>query len=296
MDRIDDLNRSERYFTATILPYFLAFNSFKHIGEFISALDGPIPPSEEDLNSMELITEVDFIRDLRKWAEIQNEINLYEKYESLLKDTGRLAVPDVVIKYGKTIVVIEGKFFQKRRAAYYEEQVSLQQKIIELIQEEFPTFSFFHIFLTADKSLERIHHIDKVIYWQEEVMNLANEIVEQYPDHTELDYFKGRLENAITRYYDEFEKPTQPTDRSGTMRFYELSDLIEFLVKEENDCFVGFTGGYQELMKTTLQQAQERAYWQVNERQIRERTWIPRDKFLALFGISIPLPRVKTTR
>lgn len=293
MYRIDDLNRSERYFTATILPYFLVFDSFKHMHEFILALNGPTLPSEEDLKSVELITEVDFIRDLRKWAEIHEETDRYEKYENLLRDVGRLAVPDVLIKYGKTIIVIEGKFFQKRRPVYYEEQVLLQQKLIDLIKEEYPTFSFFHVFLTADTSLKQIPGIHKVIYWQGEVMKLVNEIVERYPDHTELDYFKRRLENAITRYNEEFEKPTQPTDRSGTMRFYELSDLIDFLVKEENDCFVGYTGGYQELMKTTLQQAQERAYWQVNERQLTERNWIPKELFLAVFGISIPLVKAE---
>ena len=112
MERIDDLNRSERYFTATILPYFLAFNSFEYVGEFILALKGPTPPSESDIDSIEVITEVDFIRDSRKWAEIQDDSEMYEKYNRLLSDTGRLAVPDVFIKYGKTIIVIEGKFFQ----------------------------------------------------------------------------------------------------------------------------------------------------------------------------------------
>ncbi|NIM92100.1 MAG: hypothetical protein GTO18_00075 [Anaerolineales bacterium] len=287
MIRIDDLNRSERYFTATILPYFLAFNSFKHIDEFISALDGPNPLSEDELSSIELITEVDFVRDLRKWAEIQEESDLYEKYETILKDVGRLAVPDIAIKYGHTIIVIEGKFFQKKSASYYEEQVSLQKKLIELIYDEFPGYSIFHIFLTADTSLNQIPGIHKVIYWQEEIMELANEITSQYPDHIELGYFKERLEKAISRFSEEFEKPTQPTDRSGTMRFYELGDLIEFLIKNENkDYFVGFTGGYQELLKLTLQGAQERAHWKVNKRQLSEKNWIPRDQFLSLFGIS----------
>jgi hypothetical protein len=243
--------------------------------DFISALNGPTPPNEEDIKSIELIAEVDFIRDSRKWAEIQDNSEMYEKYDRLLRDTGRLAVPDVLIKYGNTIIVIEGKFFQKQRPIYYEEQVSLQREVINLIRAEYPGFSFYHVFLTADLSLTHLNGTDKVIHWQKEVLGLADKISQQHPNHRELEYFKDRLVNAITRFKQEFEKPATGTDQSGTIRFYEFRALIEHLINDKSDCYVGFTGGTQELMRMTLLEAQERSHWKVNTRQLTEKNWIP---------------------
>lgn len=293
MERIDDLNRSERYFTATILPYFLAFNSFEYLSKFVSVLEGPTAPSEDDFETIELIAEVDFIRDSRKWAEIQADSEMYEQYDGLLRDTGRLAVPDVFIKYGKTIIVIEGKFFQKQRAIYYEEQISLQREVIELIRNEYPDYSFFHVFLTADNTITHIQGTDRVIHWQKEVMSLANKISQQYPNHRELEYFRERLENAISRYEQEFEKPTETTDLSGTIRFYELGALLEYLIQDDQGCFVGFTGGIQALLSLTLLEAQERSHWKVNDRQLTEKNWIPKERFLAVFGIDTSILGIK---
>ncbi len=117
--RFDDLVRSERYFTATLLPAVLFHKDLQGVKEFVDLVEekapglhnifgvqGPKGTPEYDYQDVEVITEFHIARDLiaaglRLGADVASEEGEKERRDA----------PDLVIIAGHGLVVCEGKFF-----------------------------------------------------------------------------------------------------------------------------------------------------------------------------------------
>ena len=128
--RFDDLVRTERYFTATLLPLLLFHNNpsgeLEGVRRFVELVDEKAtteynkdgkqdpkrPPEYNNFKDVEVITEFHIARDL-KFAGLKLEVSVEpsEEGEAKLAAHNVLAAPDVVIVVGQELVVCEGKFF-----------------------------------------------------------------------------------------------------------------------------------------------------------------------------------------
>src|SRR5271166_6708476 len=135
--RFDDLVRSERYFTATLLPLLLFHNNLEGVRHFIDLVEkktiternrdgdrGQKVGTKYDFQEVEVITEFHIARDLG-FAGLPLDVPVWRGGEGASAEPSREAPnigpseedepkkdpPDVVIVAGPELVVFEGKFF-----------------------------------------------------------------------------------------------------------------------------------------------------------------------------------------
>lgn len=126
--RLDDLARSERYFTATLLPALLLGDPAEDVRAFVDWLHhdlGLRAHAADDVAQerplclaaspawVEVVTELNLKRDLRHYGADQLEAAAADPavQDARAQGTDRQSVPDVVIRADDLLVVIEGKFF-----------------------------------------------------------------------------------------------------------------------------------------------------------------------------------------
>lgn len=105
--RLDELCRSERYFTATLFGYLLLFENLRGVLAFINFLcekrvTAIKMPCAERSHEIEVITELNVFRDHSFWHG-----QLPRRKEAALIQS----MPDIVIRYDDVLFVIEAKFF-----------------------------------------------------------------------------------------------------------------------------------------------------------------------------------------
>jgi hypothetical protein len=141
--RFDDLVRSERYFTATLLPAVLFHDSRKGVRRFVELVDarantecdrfgnrGPKGTPDYDFHDVEVITEFHIKRDL-KFADKFGEDANGESGED--DERERQDAPDVVIVAGQELVVCEGKFFSELSRRDLNKQLCSQRRQVQLL-------------------------------------------------------------------------------------------------------------------------------------------------------------------
>ncbi len=124
--RFDSLVRSERYFTATLLPAVLFHNDRKGVQCFVNLVDAKTNTERNesgervtkgapqyDFQDVEVITEFHIARDLQ-FAHLPLAANVEPSEED---EPERRDAPDVVIRAGRELVVCEGKFFSDFNAS-----------------------------------------------------------------------------------------------------------------------------------------------------------------------------------
>jgi len=119
--RFDDLVRTERYFTATLLPLLLFHNKLEGVQRFVKLIDDKATkehdkdgkqdfpkgtPEYKNFEDVEVITEFHIAQDLKFAGQNLFNVEPSEEGEQEHKDA-----PDVVIIAGRELVVCEGKFF-----------------------------------------------------------------------------------------------------------------------------------------------------------------------------------------
>ncbi len=136
--RFDDLVRSERYFTATLLPAVLFHNNLEGVRRFIELVDknartehaksGEIirekdTPDYNDFKDVEVITEFHIARDL-EFANLRLEANIRPTKDN---EREKRDAPDVAIVAHRELVVCEGKFFSDFNTKDLNEQLCSQR-------------------------------------------------------------------------------------------------------------------------------------------------------------------------
>lgn len=254
LNRLDDLARSERYFTATLLPALLlgkpaedvfAFLDWLHSGLGLrahaaadSSVEAPLrldgPPAR-----IEVVTELNLKRDLGHYSVDQLEEAAADPavQHARAQGTDRQSVPDVVIRADDLLVVIEGKFFVSGVTP-----TSLGVQLIE--QREEVALMVAHL----GESVSRVAHLylgpehlgalpcDGTFTWAEVAAWAADRVGQ---DH----YVTQRLNGAVERY----RQPILPKPLTSRPRNYARSVRLDGLVAEclehGDEIVVGFTGG-----------------------------------------------------
>jgi hypothetical protein len=297
--RIHDICRTERYYTATLLPYVLLHETFAGLRAFLGVLKNkdihaisvqtgePIALNGEgSFAHVELISEMGLVRDVRfysPWLEGLEDIKL-ENAERIR--------PDLVIIADGLLIVIEAKFFQGTNSKNkIHEQIRAQREVIKKIVLPFPGYSFdgyCHLFLSAAPApaAETIG-CQGILYW-EEMKQLAEQVLGR--EH----YVTQRLIRATEMY--KLVSKTGARGNRNTGNNYcgkpGLTEMKEKCKQEGNKVMVGYNGGERKLQADTREYLEGRRFkWDWADDPIPPkvpRNWIPGNRFLELIMPKFP--------
>jgi hypothetical protein len=289
---LDDICRTERYYTATLLPVILFHNSFEGLREFINLLiakdteqtlssgeRSKIAADPSGLKRIEIVTEMDIVRDVKYYA------NWIEGLESIALEEGKTLRPDVVLIADDLLIVIEGKFFDSSPSATkyskISKQMSDQRTVIEQILFKYPNYDFkgyCHIFLSQKEGIqaERIG-CHKAITWAD-IAELSERVLggSHYVTH--------RLKRAVDLYNLVIGKDITKKSGKNYRGKMGLADILKECVKIEDELLVGFTGGVTKLkQKSPSDLSAYKFKWDFSAEPIGRklpRNWIPGSTFL----------------
>lgn len=259
MKRLDDINRTERYFTSTLLGGLLLHDNTQGVSKFLgwlvenkeimlnvvggSNVNIPLELSDVSLDHIEIITELNIKRDLKYYNHITS--NVFNDFSD------KQNVPDVVIIYGETLIIIEGKFFVAGQSAKdIDGQLLLQKEEINLmikhLDGEIKYWS--HIYLGPDKNIH-LQNCDLILTWFD---------IEQFSQKLlgTNHYITQRLHIANKRYND-YNQSVPGNNYSGK---YTFPEIVELCKKESNGILVGFHGGLNKLRSTPSSKLRTRIF------------------------------------
>jgi hypothetical protein len=250
--RFDDLVRTERYFTATLLPLLLFHNNLDGVRWFVKLVDekatteynkdgkqDPKGTPNYDFKNVEVITEFHIARDLKF-----RHLKLHKANGAPSEDVEETrSAPDLVITAGQELVVCEGKFFGAFNPTDLNEQLCSQRRQVR------------HLF--CNRSIRAYRHVaivpyvppaikidaDAVLTWAD-IRDLAEKLMG--PDH----YVTARLRNAI----DSLPDPTI-LYFDGLLSFEEMRKKCR-----ESEIMIGFVGGEATLLKLSLVEAEQKQW------------------------------------
>jgi hypothetical protein len=250
--RFDDLVRSERYFTATLLPAVLFHNNLEGVQHFVELVDNEAKsernssgePSEMgapeygNFRDVEVITEFHIARDLT-FAGLRLEANVGPSEEGA---TERRDAPDVVIVAGRELVVCEGKFFSNFNAENLNKQLRSQRcQVHHLLLNRQQIRAYRHVAIVPERFDEPTAiDADVVLTW-DDIRELAEKLMGC--DH----YVTVRLREAAKRYECE-----------GDRDIRNYTDILPFMAMREkcrelgDKVWVGHDGGKADLLKRDL--------------------------------------------
>jgi hypothetical protein len=284
--RIDDICRTERYYTATLLPYILFHESFAGLRAFlrmladkqIHALDAetyaPIALNcHGPLANVELITEVALVRDARfysSWVEGLEDIEL--------KDAEELR-PDLVVIADDLLIVLEAKFFLGSISqTQIRKQLLDQREVIRKVYLRFPGYRFrqyCHLFLSAKlpASAEAVG-CEGLLSWGD-IRTLAERVLGQ--EH----YVTERLTQALEWHErgNGRRRATGPNYQGKD----SLTKVLRMCEQKADAIIVGYNGGLAALSEATLASLKNRPFkWDSAQNLTGKlpRNWITGDDFL----------------
>jgi hypothetical protein len=297
--RMHDTCRTEKYYTATLLPLILFHNEFEGLRRFLEMLDGRgvkaidarsiDSPSEEKKRvrlwygdrvvDPEIITEMDVIRDVKFYG--VRLLPRLKGFEQKPTGTAERSRPDVVIIVDGLFMVIEAKFFQNTSTAKIKQQILEQQDVIR-IALNLPGYSFdryCHVFLSARTDLKAPEiSCQACLSWQE-IRNLAEQVLGE--DH----YVTQRLWKALRLYA----RVTKPSGKKGIKNYISkltLSVIIQMCRTEGDSIEVGYYGGRERLLKADNESLRKyRFKWDKRATPIPPKlpqNWIRGDEFLEI--------------
>lgn len=285
MNRLDDLNRTERYFTSTLLGGLLLHNELdgtrnflnwlgrnKHL-KFFPVTDSNIKTwenSDKIPENIEVVTELNIKREIGHYGETLDDLDLSEL-------SSKQNVPDVVIVYGKFLIVIEGKFFVKgQNQSMIENQLQMQKEEISVIVDYLkPQIEYVsHIFL-GPQNMEGMQNCDLCLTWKD-IEDFSAELLGK--EH----YITTRLKNANMRYAEY--NVSFSGDRVNYSSSCSYDQIKELCRKEGNNIRVGFQGGERALIEADYYNLLSRKFkWDYTENSIGKknlRNWLPGNLFL----------------
>jgi len=202
--RLEDISRTERYFTATLLGSLLLHDHLRGVCKFVEYLcykkhllatsfTAPQPKERlkyteiqgesERLQEIEVITELNAIRDYKVYyPEEQVQEPLEERVQESVENETQ-SMPDIIIRYRDSLVVIEAKFFGMTPSDdQLVNQIKLQKEMIYFIGRRYPGLRrFSHVYLGPPCSLPAASTIGchACITWQD-ILEFAEWLGERY--------------------------------------------------------------------------------------------------------------------
>jgi hypothetical protein len=244
-----DVARSERYFTATLLAHLLMANNFegtKLLFKYLQKDD-----SFDEGADFEIVTELDPLRD----ASVTNTI-----IQKLFKENGRVAVPDIFLRWGTFAFVIEAKFFTLPKWAKLKTQIKKQKEALRLILDKtmYDEIKLQHCLLLVKKPGGIEEKSIPVIIWDELIDLLEKNL--SLPISLDCKYSFDILKRSIMRAKTELEKNIE----TPHIRISSIQALIEQLPQllEDGMVYVGFSQGLNS-PKCDLKYLETRSHYKV---------------------------------
>ena len=247
--------RSERHFSALLLPHLLMSNNFAGCRALFEELD-LCEGKAFDPDHVEIVAELNPIRDVEGQAEREGQV-----------------VPDLFLRIGDSALVIEVKFFTHPSAAEVVEQLKAQREAIERVlpRTQYAGCRFRYLALTVwplggfvdgDTQMTRMT-------WSEVISVL--EPVVGADGRTDTAYALEELKDAVTRSRKESDPSSQRWERMESMEdlYREAPALLANGYR-----YIGFTGGEPALADTTLEDMEKRDHYKYSDCQ-PNRNWIP---------------------
>ena len=288
--RFDDLVRSERYFTATLLPLLLFHDNLKGVERFVGLVEKkattehkepgkrePKGTTEYDFQDVEVITEFHIKRDLKSAHMLPEETNAEPNDE-------KLAAPDVVIVAGRELVVCEGKFFSDfdAKAQALKDQLHLQRRQVRYLFGKFPNRphmrAYRHVAIVPfDPKIDI--GADVILTW-DDIRDLAHELMGRHH------YVTVRLRNAVEKY-------NAKRGVLGTPYFnakISFDEMREKCQKEGDKIWVGHRGGEVDLRKRNLGYVKNpEKQWKWRDQKTKghavERNWLSGTRWLKIIDL-----------
>ena len=257
--------RSELHFSATLLPYLLLANNYAGMRALFRSIE-PFKDVNLDSDEIEIVTELYPIRDVG---------------DSQGDETVKESVPDLFLRIGRFVLLIEAKFFTFPAEKEVVEQIKAQREAIEHVRpltgyDELCEFHYLALtvhdlgsFSSSDTDMSHMTW-DKVIDVIKPVINDTNseETIQVLND----------LACAINRANEE-------KGETGAID-YEICDSIQELVRRgpellENGYFyVGFQGRSGALQNARVDQLEKRHHYKYS-RQPWSKNWLPMEEVIS---------------
>lgn len=251
--RLDESNRTERFWTATVIPALLSKQSFQGVSLFLEliAQDGKVAFDSQPDGGRVSLTPAELCRGPWNYDNLQLTTELW--FARDFSKTTEFAVPDIILRlHNKYLIVVEAKFFQRVKEAALVRQLDLQKKTVADI-------------LKTDKGIHYVHHCflhggadpvgDSIgthsrVTWKD-VWAKFKDASGSSGGSSEEDYFVKILGRAIENYDKEFSKG----DRA---EYYvdkcNLIDLLGLLGHRRGEAFIGLGVGAPATAEETLSQ------------------------------------------
>lgn len=263
-----EVARSERYFTATLLSHLLMANNFEGTKLLFKHLlknnnfDGGI--------DFEFVTELDPLRD----ASVSDK-----DIQQLFKDNGRVAVPDIFIRWGSYAFVIEAKFFTLPKWKKLKTQINEQKRALSLIfdKTKYDDMTVQHCLLLI-KNPERIKDESTiVITWDEIVELLETKMIPKIS--IDCTYSIEILKQSIKRAKTELER----NKKTPHIKIGSIQELIEKLPQllEDGMVYVGFSQGLH-APDCSLEYLENRPFYKISDEKY-SKNWIRIEDIIAKY-------------
>ena len=261
--------RTERYFTALLLPHILMSSNFygmRKLFGFLNLLDEETIKSDD----VEIVAELDPIRDAAV------ELDLSPRR------------PDLLLRIDNSVLVIEAKFFQNPNPDELAEQISDQKNVINSVIENVPEYakyreSTFHFMALT------VNEIDDGNSWEEEFIKvrwseliyLFKPIVEEIGS-TDVKYALRQLVQAEERQRQSLED-AQPFKTIKTME--KLLKQAPELMKKGR-CYIGFDQSAVRLSDAKIKYLEDRIYKYRYDKP-KNSNWIPLESLITSYLLKL---------
>lgn len=286
MDRFDDCVRSERYFTATLLPLILFHDDFRGLRRLVELIEQRTSTEHDGhgavrakrapdyrFDDVELITEFHIARDLSHYG------GVLAAADAGASGPEKRDAPDLVIMLGREAIVIEAKFFVMFSLADLQQQMHSQRRQVRHLFAARPELrAWRHVALLPNE----LHGLecDGLILW-DDIATLSREVLG--PTH----YVTRRLDAALARY-------PRASGAGGRERNYESTLTLDAVLarcrEHRNAIAIGHSGGEADLRARGSEFARAKAWkWRSADTggAIDPSNWIPGARFLSLVA-SLP--------
>ena len=264
----DSLARSERHLTATLLTHLLMCNDFTGLKALFETL-GIMPTGETKSDDFEVVSELDPLRDSR----IGNP-----KVRKLFDKHGRVAVPDLFLRWGNQALVLEAKFFTEPPKKELASQLEAQERAIDFALEhkvDYKSCHFTYALLTVKQITvmpEKVETNKKLLGETLTWSTVIDTLEERFGDDAAPDvaYCLGKLKSAEKRARKELKQ------KADWKTIKDIKTLIANLQEyiERNLIYVGFTGGERALRQASLEELEERHHYKLTEPPAPSRDWL----------------------
>jgi hypothetical protein len=286
--RFDSLVRSERYFTATLLPAILFHDNLEGLREFVALVDQE-SSTERDASGAVCQRAVGQVTSIRETVEIITEFHIARdlRYSGLLtgdawvagdgdtEEAATLDAPDLVIRLGDALIVCEAKFFSKSNRDKLNQQLrSQRQQISHLFRACSDLRSYQHVAILPLKYNDDVD-CDAVLTW-EAIGRLSERVLGA--GH----YVTRRLAAAI-ELYDRRTGDPETRNFDGVLA---LDTLLAKCGAEGDRIQVGHHGGEADLNRRDMSYLRAKAWkWRdpaKNQGVTVPAHWIPGRRFLQI--------------